>query len=457
VAGILLIDDDESGRALAVFNLRREGHVVTEAKDGRAGLALYDPEQHDLVVTDVRMPHMSGMEVLQGVRARSSVTKVLIITAFGSVEGAVEFMKEGAYDFILKPFNRDQLLLTVNKALKSLELERENVLLKRKLSGIERPIIYQSELMAKTIAVADRVAASNASVLISGESGTGKELVARRMHARSPRVDEPFVPVNCAAIPEELLEAELFGHTKGAFTGASKARVGRFRQADAGTIFLDEVGELPLSVQAKLLRVLQEQSVDVVGADAPTAIDVRVIAATNRDLLAEVQAKRFRADLYFRLNVIEIEVPPLRHRKEDVRPLTEFFTQHLATDREFTVPDEVIAELERRPWPGNVRELRNACERMVILCTRDILSVDDLPQARTEGEPTGTEGVSGEVKISFPPNGVSLLDVEKRVIEHVLNLKGHNVSEAARYLKVPRHILAYRIEKYGIETQGVDK
>ncbi len=450
---ILFVDDDRAGREVALFNLRKAGHKVTAASDGQEGLSLFSPEKFDLVVTDVKMPGISGVDLLRRIRSLAPDVPVLVITAFGNVETAVEAMKAGAYDFIGKPFHRDQLLLSVEKALERRRLATEVRSLRVRASGIEREIVSVSGAMQRVLEIADRVAATDASVLISGESGTGKEAIARRIHVRSPRAEGPFVAVNCAAIPGELLESELFGHARGAFTGAVRDRLGRFRQADQGTLFLDEIGEIPLALQAKLLRALQERIVDVVGGDKPVPVDVRILAATNRDLLERIGEGTFREDLYYRLNVVEIRVPPLRERPEDIPPLVEHFLAELASDREVEVPPTVLDELKRRPWPGNVRELKNACERMVILCRGGEVSAADLPPPppRRKGEDAATEG---EEWPALPAEGLSLVDLEKRVIERALRQKGGNITQAAAFLRIPRHILVYRIEKYGIRRDG---
>lgn len=453
-ARILFIDDDRGGREVALFNLRKEGYDVTAASDGREGLALFSAGRYDLVVTDVRMPGISGIEVLKEVHRLAPDVPVLVITAFGSVETAVEAMKAGAYDFIGKPFHRDQLLLAVEKALERRRLAEEVRSLRIRAAGVEREIVAVSSVMKRVLEIADRVAATDATVLITGESGTGKEAVARRIHVRSPRGEGPFVAVNCAAIPAELLESELFGHTRGAFTGAVRDRAGRFRQAAGGTLFLDEIGEVPLPLQPKLLRVLQEKTVDVVGGDRPVPVDVRIVAATNRDLSEQIREGMFREDLYFRLNVVEIRVPPLRDRPEDIPPLVERFMREAAPGREIVVPPRVMEELTARPWPGNVRELQNACERMAILCRGNEVTVEDLPPLPRARAGEAGEGYAGEDWPLLPPGGLSLVDLEKRVIERALRLKGGNITQAAAFLRVPRHILVYRIEKYGIRRDG---
>jgi two-component system NtrC family response regulator len=452
---ILFIDDDRAGREVALFNLRKAGYEVEAASDGAEGLSAFSPEKFDLVITDVKMPGISGIEVLRRIRKTSPDIPVLVITAFGNVETAVEAMKEGAYDFIGKPFHRDQLLMAVEKALERHRLTAEVRDLRIRASGVARDIVSASPAMKRVLDMADRVARTDATVLITGESGTGKEAVARRVHVRSPRAEYPFVAVNCAAIPAELLESELFGHARGAFTGAVRDRLGRFRQAGGGTLFLDEVGEMPLPLQAKLLRVLQEKVVDEVGGDKPIPVDVRILVATNRDLPERIREGTFREDLFYRLNVVEIRVPPLRERPEDIPPLVTHFMREVSPDRRISVPPEVMEALTARPWPGNVRELRNACERMVILCRGEEVSVDDLPPVPATswaGEPSG-EGFTDEWP-PLPPGGLSLVDLEKSVILRALRLKGGNITQAAAYLNVPRHILVYRIEKYGIRRDA---
>jgi len=450
---ILFIDDDPAGREVALFNLRKAGYEVTSAEDGAQGLSAFAGSPFDLVITDLKMPGISGMEVLRKIRTGSPDVPVLVITAFGNVETAVAAMKEGAYDFIGKPFHRDQLLLAVEKALDRRRLATEVRDLRIRASGVGRDIVSVSAAMRRLLELSDRVAASEATVLITGESGTGKEVLARRIHVRSHRAEGPFVAVNCAAIPAELLESELFGHARGAFTGAVRDRTGRFRQAAGGTLFLDEIAEIPLALQGKLLRALQERVVDAVGTDVPVPVDVRILTATNRDLRARIRDGSFREDLYYRLDVVELAVPPLRERPDDIPTLVECFVTEFAGGREITVPSAVIAELSRRPWPGNVRELKNACERMVILCRGEEVSIEDLPPV-----PGGSgAGTAEDASAAFPPlpaEGLSLVDLEKRVIEGALRLKGGNITQAALFLRIPRHILVYRIGKYGLRRDA---
>ena len=372
---------------------------------------------------------------------------MLVVTAFGSMEVGVAAMRDGAYDVLPKPFQRDQLELTVRRAAERAHLLRDNRRLRRQLAGVERTIVHGNGATATLLATTDRVASSDATVLLSGESGTGKELIARRLHARSARWDGPFVSVSCAALPAELLESELFGHERGAFTGAVKAREGRFRAADTGTLFLDEVGELPAPLQGKLLRVLQERKVDVVGRDVPVPVDIRLIAATNRDLRAEVDDGRFRDDLYYRLAVVVLDLPPLRDRPEDIEPLARHFVSLHGHGRPLAIPDDVADELRRRRWPGNVRELENACERMAILAPDDRVRGEDLPADHAGAAP------GDDAWLDRLPEGLSLVDLEKRAIQHALQRTQGNLSAAARLLGVPRHILVYRVEKHGIPRQ----
>lgn len=456
--GVLLVEDDPGALEMGLYNLTGGGYAADGAGSGEEALEMFDPSIHQVVVTDVRMPGMSGMELLAKVKERAPETPVLVVTAYANVELAVEAMKAGAFDFIGKPFNRDHLLLAVEKALESRRLRSEVERLRKAASPIHRPLVYRSKAMASIVRLADKVAPSTATVLIMGESGTGKELLARRIHLESLRAKEPFVAVNCAAVSPALLESELFGHTAGAFTGATEQRTGRFRQADGGTLFLDEVGDLSLDLQAKLLRALQERAVDVVGRDEPVPVDVRVVAATNHDLNRQMAEGGFRRDLYYRLNVVEVFIPPLRQRPEDIEPLVRHFVELYGGDRVLEISPRLIEEMERRAWPGNVRELANVCERLVLLASGEVLRPEDLPSTAPGGlsqQPTGESVRSAEDVFEqwppLPPDGLPLLDLEKKLIERVLKKKGWNVSQAAAYLNVPRHVLSYRMSKYGIE------
>ena len=435
----LFVDDDPTIRRVAGFNLQQAGFAVDVAEDGARALEVFDPEVHDLVVTDLSMPGVDGLQVVAEIGRRAPSVPVIVITAYGSVDKAVDAMQAGAWSFVEKPFSRARLELVVRRALETSRLRRDN----RRLRSVERPIVAVSDRMLRTLALCDRVAQAEASVLIVGESGTGKELVARRIHARSPRGEGPFVTVNCAAIPATLLEAELFGHSKGAFTGAARARPGRFRAAAGGTLFLDEVGEIPLEVQAKLLRVLQEHQVDVVGSDLPIDVDVRVIAATHRDLDRLVAERAFREDLLYRLDVLRDELAPLRERPADVEALAVAFLEELSP-RPLELSPAALQALTARSWRGNVRELRNLCERLAVLAPGPLIEASDL---RPERPPPG----GSASWVAGLPEGISLVDIEAQVIQHFLQRNSWNVSSTARQLGVPRHILAYRIEKHGLD------
>ncbi|MFO7654286.1 MAG: sigma-54 dependent transcriptional regulator [Candidatus Krumholzibacteriia bacterium] len=469
---ILLIDDEESLREVVAFILAEAGHEVVTAGDGDEGLTRFEADLPDLVITDIRMPGAGGMEVLRRVRAsgRQPPVPVIMLTAHGSVEQAVEAMRMGAWTYLLKPFERDALRLTVAQALHARELEAENRNLRdllRHHRQEELPFLHISAPMAQVAEQVRRVAPTDASVLVSGESGTGKELVARALHELSPRWDGPFVTVNCGAIPGELMESQLFGHARGAFTGATAASPGRIRAAAGGTLFLDEIGELPLSLQPKLLRVIETRSVDPVGETRPVSVDFRLVCATNRELRADVASGRFREDLYWRLEVVQLRVPPLRERPGDIPLLWEQFTREHAQGADVRSEPELLARLRELPWPGNVRELRNLNQRMVILRRGDTLGPADLEQALSPGETVapaaragangvGADGVgaasaAGALPLGpFPPGGFSLVELEKEVIRRALARCDGNKSRAAEYLGIPRHILIYRVEKYGL-------
>jgi two-component system NtrC family response regulator len=449
-AKILIIDDDTSLRRVLEYNLQEEGYDVVTAGDGEAGLRLFSEQQPALVITDLKMPGMSGFQVLQQVKEQSPQTLVLVITAFGAVETAVEAMKLGAFDYITKPFNRDALKLTIRKALAMQGLAVENLRLKEEL--VERHdfnnLVGMSQAMEQVFAVVRKVADTEATVLITGESGTGKELVARAIHSYSSRRSAPFVAVNCAAIPRDLLESELFGHVKGAFTGAIRDKAGKFQQADRGTLLLDEVGELPVDLQAKLLRAIQEKAVDPVGGERSLKLDVRVLAATNADLEQAIVDGGFRDDLYYRLAVIPIHLPPLRARQEDIPLLIRHFcTKHGATQVAFS--PQALAVLSAYVWSGNVRELENTIERLLIMRSGDTIQASDLPaKLRETKAPSRKGGV-----VNLPPDGYSLEQLERDVVVAALDRTGWNQTAAARFLRIPRHTLLYRMEKYHITSE----
>ncbi len=450
MARVLVVDDDASLRRILEYNLAQEGYAVATAASGEDALERLEKATFELVVTDIKMPGMDGMDLLRRIKAESPETQVIVITAFGTIEMAVEAMKAGAAEYITKPFNRDELRLAVRKALRIRNLEAENVRLKqevRRSEGVDR-IVGDSPPMQAVYRLVEKVADSDASVLITGESGTGKELVARAIHRQSRRADRPFVAVNCAAIPRELLESELFGHRKGAFTGAIRDKKGRFEEAAGGTIFLDEIGEMPLDLQPKILRALQEREITPVGSNEVIRVDARVLAATNRDLETEIEEGRFREDLYYRLAVVPIHMPSLRERPEDVPLLVAHFLKKLAPGKSIRVTPEAVEALQRYPWKGNVRELENTVERLLVLRDSDTIELEDLPEKiRVPGrDPWPTGGFS----FILPPEGISLEEVERSVIEEALRRTGWNQSRAARLLRIPRHILLYRMEKFGI-------
>jgi two-component system NtrC family response regulator len=445
---ILLIDDDASLRRVTEYHLQQAGYRVLTAGDGREGVRLFQQERPMLVITDLQMPGQSGLEVLEQVKAVDAETLVIVITAYGTIEQAVVAMKKGAHDFLTKPVSRDALLLAVGKIAALHGLREENRRLREQLGEqVEFDhLIGNSDAMREVLEIVRRAAPSEASVLLTGESGTGKELVARAIHQASDRRQAAFVAVNCAAIPADLLESELFGHVRGAFTGAIADRAGKFERAHGGTLFLDEVGELPAALQPKLLRALQEHEIDPVGGQ-PRKIDVRVVAATNRNIEAALATGQFREDLYYRLAVITVELPPLRARRNDIPLLIQHFLRKYS-DGNLPVSDAALALLVRNDWPGNVRELENTVQRMVLLRRGDRLDVADLPDKIRGGQLVTVERPSGVVQL--PDEGYSLEVLEREVVLQALERNGWNQSRAAMFLRIPRHVLLYRMEKYGI-------
>jgi len=446
---ILIVDDEKNYLLVLSTLLGGEGYDVVTAESGARALTLVEAEEPDLLITDMRMPRMSGLELIQEVKKRYPELPVIVMTAYGTVENAVEAMKAGATDYIMKPFENQELLITVDKALKLGRLLAQNRLLREQL-GRDRgfnDIIGQSKAMREVFELVDKVAATRATVLITGESGTGKELVARAIHARSPRAEEPFVPVNCMALSETLLESELFGHEKGSFTGAVGRRKGRFELADKGTLFLDEVGEMPPSLQVKLLRVLQERTFERVGGNQPIQVDVRIVAATNRDLAQAVAQGSFRDDLFYRLNVVRIHLPPLRERPEDLPALVAHFVEKYAAEVGRAVPKvspQAMSLIYRHTWPGNVRELENALERAVILAGNEIQPSDlplDMGLGPVESEPCLPSGMTINQAVE---------DLERRMIQRALSETGGVAAHAAKVLGITKSNLAYKMKKYGL-------
>jgi DNA-binding NtrC family response regulator len=453
-ARILIAEDDADLRDLLQDDLEDAGYETVVAIDGRAAMARIEREREriDALITDVRMPGLSGAELLAAMRAQRSEAPVIVITAFGSVEQAVELVKAGAFQYLTKPFDTDGLLRTIAEALEQSAPQREQARLRRELPEAPARIIGASRPMQELFKLIARAARSASTVLITGESGTGKELVARAVHEASERKGM-FVPLNCAAIPAELIESELFGHTGQAFTGAKQARAGMFESADGGTLFLDEIGELPLAVQPKLLRVLQEGAVRRVGADREREVNVRVIAATNRDPEKEVSEGRFREDLYWRLNVIHLHIPPLRERSFDVPLLVEHFVNKIAEKSGHTplnIPPETLAALTAYSWPGNARELENVIERAVALADGDTLTPEELPErVRANGQ---TSGLLARAR----GQRMTMRQLEKEYIVEALRMTGGNKSRAAEILGFDRRTLHRKLDEYRAEDPSFE-
>lgn len=443
---VLLIDDDESLRRVTEYSLHSAGFQVLSAANAEQGLKSFEIDSPSVVITDISMPGLSGYDVLERVKELSPETIVIVITAYGSIEKAVKAMKAGAYDYIIKPFSKDELILTVEKAFNLLGLKAENQRLKNVIEQHAdfSHMVGNSDKMKSVFDVVRKVAPSGASVLITGESGTGKELIARAIHQGSSRNCKPFIAINCAAIPENLLETELFGHVRGAFTGASQDREGKFVEADGGTLFLDEIGEMPMSLQPKLLRALQEMQVEPVGGKT-RSVDVRIVAATNQDVEGSIEEGAFREDLYYRLSVIPIDLPPLRHRADDIPQLVKFFLKRNdAASQKFS--DEAMSQLSSYQWPGNVRELQNVIERLVILHPNETIQTEHLPAKLLRKHSSQSVQI-----VDLPPDGYSLEDLERDIVVQALERNGWNQTRAADFLKIPRHTIIYRLEKYGIK------
>jgi two-component system NtrC family response regulator len=451
---ILIIDDEESIRTVLGYVLEEAGYVVDKAAGADEGLARISGARPDLVLSDIKMPGKDGITLLSEIKTIDPSIPVIILTAFGTVETAVEAMKRGAADYLTKPVSRDELKMTVEKTLKLERLERENAELRNELQvrfQFEN-IIGVSPAMNALFDVMGKIAPTDASVLITGETGTGKELVARAIHFNSPRRDNRMVTVNCAAIPGELLESELFGHVKGAFTGAIRDKAGKFERAQGGTVFLDEIGSMPLTLQAKLLRVLQEKEIERIGDDKTMQVDVRVIAATNRSLPQLIARGEFRDDLFYRLNVVPVLLPPLRERVTDIPLLVGHFAEKAATPPateggspvEFTAG--ALKAMEEYHWPGNVRELENFCERVILMKSGDKVG-EKTARRHLEALKETTEPVTASA-------GATLPEIERHAIVDALETAGWNQSLAARRLGIPRHVLLYRLKKFGILPPG---
>jgi len=449
---ILVVDDKDSMRNMLTETLVEEGYRVDCAPDGRRALELVRNKSYDLVLTDLKMPDVDGLEVLGGVKESDSDTSVIVMTAYGTIEDAVAAMKKGAYDFITKPFDTDHLCVLISRALENRRLVAENTLLRQELLAGHgfSDIIGQNEKMVEISNLIQKVAKSDATVLLQGESGTGKELFARAIHSLSLRKDRPYIAINCAAIPHELLENELFGSEKGAFTGAHTRKMGKFEIANSGTVFLDEIGDMNITLQAKLLRVLQQRNFDRLGGTKPIDVDVRVIAATNMDLNEQIKAKRFREDLYYRLSVFPITIPPLRERRDDVRRLTEYFIEKYCREMKKvtkSLSKDGISLLEKYHWPGNVRELENTIERAVILAEGKKITPDHLAIRLQRTDEIQLREGAGLKEIGAHAQ----MQAEKGTIVRVLKQVRGNKRKCAQILKIDYTTLFDKIKKYDIE------
>lgn len=456
LASILVVDDDEAHRLMLSTLLAEWGYRVEEAKQGEEALERIRARPVDLILMDMRMPGMGGIEATRQINAYNPAIPIIILTAYSSIPTAVEALKSGAFDYLTKPIDFDALKMVMQRALEHTRLQEENAALRQQLTQFQLPeIVGNSGPMHRLMEMVALVAPSEATVLITGESGTGKGLIARTIHAHSNRRHKPLVEINCAAIPEALIESELFGHEKGAFTGADRQRRGRFSMADGGTIFLDEVGELPHAMQAKLLRVLQEGEIQRVGSDLSLPVDVRVLAASNRDLEKMVHEKLFREDLYYRLNVVSLEVPPLRNRIEDIPLLSMHFCKTFAKKNRKNVKGitpQAMDLLLKYSWPGNIRELENAIERAVILLQGEYISPRELPLNIQSLMPS--KEISGAAAFieTISSGEATLKDMEKQLILQALEETGGNKSETARRLGITRRTLKLKLKKYSLEN-----
>jgi DNA-binding NtrC family response regulator len=450
-ATILVVEDEEKLRRVVELQLKTAGFEVEQAGSAEAAMRLAD--RADVILTDLRLPGVSGLEMLADLRRQDSHTPVIVMTAFGSIETAVEAMKAGAVDFLPKPFSLDHLMTVVNKALELRTLRDENRELRAELSQRYQfdNMVGHSGAMREIFGTIERVAPTRATVLLCGESGVGKDLIARAIHHHSPRADRPFVKINCTTLPENLMESELFGYEKGAFTGATTSKPGKFEQADTGTVFLDEIGDVPASVQVKLLRILQEREFERLGSNKVKHIDVRVLAATNVDLRAALEQGTFREDLYYRLNVLPINIPSLRERKEDIPFLAGHFVKKLGKDLGSTVEsisDAAMQRLIAYHWPGNVRELENVLERSMVLANGKVLEAGDV---KLDTAPAARFTVAD----NFLPEGTTLDQYEQSIIREALKRSNGNKSQAARMLGLTRNALRYRLSQMGMD-EGKD-
>ena len=455
---ILIVDDEPNYQIVLSEFLRDEGFETLTADNGQQAIDLVKSNDIALVITDMQMPGMDGFALLQAVKEYQSTLPVIMITAYGEVEKAVRAMQLGAFNYLTKPFNNDELLACAAKAIEHFALAQENKRLHQEISGRYQfdQLIGKNKSMQQLYSLIERVAPSQANVLITGESGTGKELVARAIHFNSLRSQAPFVTVNCAAIPEALLESEFFGHERGAFTGAIATRKGKFESADKGTIFLDEIGEMPLPLQVKLLRVLQEKSFERVGGDKLIHVDVRIVAATNKDLKEEVEQGSFREDLYYRLNVVHLPLPPLRERPDDIPILAEHFVRKYAAQGarpNLSLAQDTVRFLTSLPWDGNVRELENTIERATILCPGSVIEPEDVQPM--SGGMTGHKEAAANVSLEQLPDEVKLADVlndiEEKMLKRALEQTNFVQTQAAKRLGITKSLLQYKMKKFQIK------
>ncbi len=456
-ASVLVVEDNDLEREITADTLREEGFSVEEAPNGRRALDCLRLGSFDVVLTDLMMPRMSGDELLAQISQMYPATQVVVITAHGSIESAVEAMKNGAFYYLTKPTDRDTLVMTVSRAAELAHEKQENVLLRERLEGhlsIEG-IIGQDPAMQEIIRIVRRIAPSNATALIQGESGTGKEIVARAIHRLSPRTARSFIAINCSAIPDSLIENELFGHEKGAFTGATERKMGLVEAADKSTLFLDEIADLPLGLQSKILRVLQEREVRRVGGHESFRVDVRLVAATNRNLAEEVAEGRFREDLYYRVNVVTITLPPLRDRRGDIPLLANHALQkyaHLATDRVMEISREAMEVLVDYSWPGNVRQLESAIERAILLCEGDRIEPKDLPEEVLSRKRLGKADDKGRPdRFEIPSEGINFETFERDLILQAMEKSDWVIAKAAKLLGMSYRTLQYRLDKFGLK------
>lgn len=445
---VLVADDDSSFRRVVEYQLKQAGYDVLKAEDGKKALEIFSQSHCHAVLTDLDMPELSGYELLKAVKQQSPDTPVIVITAYGTIDSAVDAMKAGAFHYVTKPVNRDALLHTLDQALKFSGLITENRNLRQAISATFKfeGIVGGSKAMQRVIDQATQLARVDTTVLITGESGTGKEILAKAIHYNSPRNGKPFAVINCGAIPDALLESELFGYRKGAFTGATVNKIGKFEAADGGTVFLDEIGELLPQLQAKVLRVVQENEIDIIGESGPSKVDVRIIAATNRDLRQMAADGQFRQDLLYRLSVAPLHLPPLRERKEDIPLLVRTFTERICKRfgrPQVNIVNPILRKLEMYSWPGNVRELENTIERLIVFSQNDTANMEDLPDEVLQPQLT-----VGKVLLRIPPDGLSMADLEKDLIVEALERNLWNQTRAAAFLRISRNVLVYRMQKY---------